>query len=655
MGIAGDIAIIVTAALIGGVIAQILKQPLILGYILAGVAVGPHTGGVTVSGVHEIEMLAEIGIALLLFALGIQFSISELKPVRNIALFGTSIQILLTMGYGYGIGRWLGLEWVASIWFGALISISSTMVLLKTLENQGWMGTLSSRVMIGMLIVQDLAVVPMMIILPQLNDPKAGLPALGAAALKAAFFLILMIVIGTRVIPRIMKYVATWNSRELFFLATTTMGLGVGYGTYLFGLSFAFGAFVAGMVLSESDYGYQALSEIIPLRDIFSLMFFTSVGMLLDPFFLISNWKTVLLLVGIVMVGKGLIFGLICKIFRYGNIVPLAAGLGLSQIGEFSFVLGRIGVQTNSISEECFALMLTTTVITMLMTPFASRLAAPLYSLRKRWLRQPFQLQTVNIPETGLRNHIVIAGGGRVGKGVADVLSRMDIPFVIVELDSRRFEGIKSNNFPVIFGDAGQEIILEAAEVGTAKLFLITIPVAIVAQAIVAQVLKLNHGLKIVARAEGIEQMKELHTHGVYHVVQPEFEAGLEFTRQALLHLNFSVDRIQQYTDEVRRELYRPLYDSDKAYQVLTQLQNACLLIELTWVALDQASPLIGKTIGESRIRTITGVNVVGILRTGVLYPNPNPEFLLHPDDLIGVMGQMEQLEAFRELTDDHG
>ena len=258
MGIAADIVLIVLAALIGGIIAQRLKQPLILGYILAGIVLGPHTGGVTVSEVHEIEKLAEIGIALLLFGLGLEFSFSHLKPVRNIALFGTPLQMLLTTAFGIGIGRWMGWEWTVSIWFGALISLSSTMVLLKTLENQGHLGTLSSRVMIGILIVQDLAIVPLMIILPQLSNPEAGLPLLGMAALKAGVFLILMIVVGTRIIPGIMRHVAKWNSRELFLLAATAMGLGVGYGTYLFGLSFAFGAFVSGMLLSESDYGYQA-------------------------------------------------------------------------------------------------------------------------------------------------------------------------------------------------------------------------------------------------------------------------------------------------------------------------------------------------------------------------------------------------------------
>nr|MBC8361931.1 cation:proton antiporter [Candidatus Desulfatibia profunda] len=618
MGIAGDIVIIVMAALLGGLIAQRLKQPLLLGYILAGVVVGPYTGGVTVSGIHEIEMLAEIGIALLLFALGLEFSFSDLKPVRNIALIGTPIQMLLTTAYGFAFGRWFGWERVPSLWFGALISLSSTMVILKTLENQGRIGTLSSRVMIGMLIVQDLAVVPLMIILPQFNNPKAGLPLLGLAALKAVLFIVLMIFIGTRIIPRIMKYVANWNSRELFLLATTAMGLGVGYGTYLFGLSFAFGAFVAGMLISESDYGYQALSDIIPLRDIFSLLFFTSIGMLIDPKFLISNLEAVLLLVVIVIVGKGLIFGILSKVFGYGNVVPLALGLGLSQVGEFSFVLARVGISTNSISMDFYTLILTATIITMFLTPFLSGLTAPLYAIRNRWLK-PYQLQTVILPQDGLRNHLVIAGGGRVGKYIADVLHRLGMSFVILEIDYRRVEQIKSLGFPVIYGDASQPIILEAAEIDSAKLLLITTPVTIVSQAIVSKVKKLNPNLRIVARSEAIEQMKALHDLGVYHVVQPEFEAGLEFTRQALLHLGIPVDRIQQFTDEVRQELYRPLYNLNTEYKTLAQLQNACHLLELTWMTVSPDSPVIGRTIEATKIRSRTGVTVAGVVRDGTL------------------------------------
>lgn len=564
MGIAGDIVIIVVAALLGGLVAQALKQPLIIGYILAGVVVGPFTGGVTVADVHNVEKLAEIGVALLLFALGLEFSLRELRPVRNMAIIGTPIQIGLTTAFGYGIGCWLGWDGVSSLWFGALISLSSTMVILKTLENQGMIGTLSSRVMIGMLIVQDLAIVPMLIILPRLSDPQAGLPALAFAAVKAAIFLALMIVLGTRIIPRLMKYIADWNSRELFLVSTTALGLGIGYGTHLFGLSFAFGAFAAGMLLSESDFGYQALSDIIPLRDIFSLLFFTSIGMLLDPRFLWDHLGLVLFLVLIVMLGKGLIFAVLSRLFRYRNIIPLATALGLSQVGEFSFVLGRVGVETQSISPDFYAHVLTMTVVTMLLTPLVSGRTARLYAFFGRWLKS-VPLEPLLFPKTNLTDHFVIAGGGRVGRYVATVLQRMGIPFVIVEYNSLRVDGLKTSGFPVLFGDAEKEVILEAAGVDKARLLLITTPVTLIAKAIVAQAKKLNPRIHIIARADGIDEMQDLREEGVFHVVQPEFEAGLEFARQALLHLDIPADQIDEYTDGVRHELYRPLYASAEA------------------------------------------------------------------------------------------
>lgn len=558
MGIAADIAIIVAAGLIGGLVAQQLKQPLILGYILAGVMVGPFTGGITVVEIHDIELLAEIGVALLLFALGLEFSLKELRPVRNIALIGTPIQILLTMALGFGTGQLLGWEWFTSLWFGGMVALSSTMVILKTLMSQGRLGTLSSRVMIGMLIVQDLAVVPLMIILPQLNRPGAGLSVLGLAALKAAVFLFLMIFGGTRIIPYLMARIAAWNSRELFLLAITAIGLGIGYVTYLFGLSFAFGAFVAGMVLSESDYSHQALSDIIPLRDIFGLLFFASVGMLLDPAFLFANLGTILLVVFLIAVGKGLIFGTLSSLFGYGNVVPMAVGLGLFQVGEFSFVLARVGLSTDSISNELYAFTLTVAIITMLLTPLISGLTAPLYTFRKRWFKHE-SLQTINIPETGLQDHVVIAGGGRIGQYVARLLQQLNLNFVIIEIDYRRVEQAKQADFPVIYGDASQEIVLEVAQVEHANVMLVTTPAITITQSIVAKVRHLNSTVHIVARAEGVEQMQALHEQGVYEVVQPEFEAGLEITRQALLHLAVSATEIQRVTDATRQDLYAPL------------------------------------------------------------------------------------------------
>jgi CPA2 family monovalent cation:H+ antiporter-2 len=556
VGIASDIAIIVTAGLVGAVIAQWLRQPLIIGYILAGVVVGPFTPGITVSDVHDIELLAEIGVALLLFALGLEFSLKDLRPVRRVALIGTPVQVLLTMALGYGLGSLLGWEWRQSVWFGAMIALSSTVIVLKTLAAQGRMGTLSSRVMIGMLIIQDLAVVPLMIILPQLNTPDRLLPSLAWAAVKAAVFLALMILAGTRFIPWLMRRVARWHSRELFLLAVTAIGLGVGYVTYLFGLSFAFGAFVAGLVISESDYSHQALSDIIPLRDIFGLLFFVSVGMLLDPGFLLANWQTVLLVVVVVSLGKALIFGGLTSLFGYGNVVPLAVALALFQVGEFSFVLARVGLSTNSISQELYSLVLTVAIITMVLTPLASGQTARLYAYRqRRYRREP--VQTVNLPQAGLAGHALIAGGGRVGQYVAAVLHRQGHPFVIIEYDYRRVERVRSLGYPIIYGDASQVTVLEAAAVRDCGLVIVTTPAEMITQSIIDRVREINPAVDIVARAESLEQLERLRAHGVNRVVQPEIEAGLEIARQALLHMSLSSDEIRLLTDALRRETYR--------------------------------------------------------------------------------------------------
>jgi len=651
MGIATDIIIIVVAALVGGIVAQRFGQPLILGYILAGIAVGPYTGGVTVSNVHEIERLAEIGVALLLFALGLEFSLKELRPVRSVALIGTPLQMLLTIAYGVALGRLMGWNLTSCLWLGAIISLSSTMVILKTLMNQGWLGTLSSRVMIGMLIVQDLAVVPLIIILPLLNNPSAGLWTLGGAVLKAAGFLIAMILLGSRLLPLLMAQIARWKSRELFMLAVTAIGLGVGYATYRVGLSFAFGAFVAGMVLSESDFGHQALSDIVPVRDLFGLLFFASVGMLLDPSFLLDNLGTVVLLVLAVGIGKGCIFSLLVKLFGYGNVVPLAVGLGLFQVGEFSFVLARVGVSTRSIGAEIYSLLLTTAIVTMVLTPLISGQTARLYALKKRWFRHE-PLTTINLPSDGLARHVVIAGGGRVGLQVARLLQGLKLPFVIIELDPRRVDQAKAADMPVVFGDAERETVLEAAQVAQASLLLITVPGIVVTRSIIQQARRLNDRLEVVARASGSEHVETLRTLGVYEVVQPELEAGIEMTRQALLHLQVAPAVIQCYSDAVRRDLHQRPHDAPSDYRRLIQLQGVAGQFELEWTHLASQSPLVGRSIGEIDIRRNTGASIVAVIRNEALTPNPDASFRLASNDLIAAIGVQRAREAFRALAE---
>jgi CPA2 family monovalent cation:H+ antiporter-2 len=444
---ATDLFIVIAAGFCGGVLARLARQPLVLGYLVAGIVVGPHTGGISVGDPQNLERLAEIGATLLLFGLGLELSLKDLAPVRRVALIGTPIQIALTMAVIGPFGAWLGLSWIEAVWLGALAALSSTLVVLKALQAQGRMGTLSSRVMLGMLVAQDLAFIPLMVVLPRLGSSDAGGADAVIAVLKAAALLTVLLVVGMRVIPKLVAWVARSGSSELFLLVTMGLALGIGYVTHWFGVSSAVGAFVAGLVLSESDYSHQALSDIIPLRDVFSLLFFASVGMLLDPTQVLGQWRGILLTVAAVSIAKGAIFAGVARAFGYRNVVPLASGLALFGIGEFSFVLARAGFDAGAISGSLYALVLNTAVITMVLTPMVSGLTTPIYTwISRRRAGEP--VQTMNLPDTALAGHIIVAGAGRVGYRIADVLRELQLPFVMIELDHRRIDQARERGVP---------------------------------------------------------------------------------------------------------------------------------------------------------------------------------------------------------------
>lgn len=649
MGIAGDIIIIIVFGLAAGLLLNLIKLPPIIGYIIAGIVIGPFTGGISVSDIPRIELLAEIGVALLLFSIGLDLSFRELKDVKGIAIIGTTLQVLLCIGYGYGIGYFMGLPVNVSLIFGMIISLSSTMVVLKVLMSRGLIGTLSSKVMIGMLIVQDLAAIPLMIVIPQLQDIEGNLPIIGLTILKAFVVLFFIIVIGVRLIPFILKYVAKLNSRELFLITITAIGLGIGYVTHLFGLSLAFGAFVAGMVISESDYSHQALNDIIPLRDIFGLVFFTSIGMLIDPAFVSANFVKIIILVILVVAGKFLVFSSMAVFFKYRNIIPLALGLGLAQIGEFSFVLARTGVQSGVIDKDFYSLVLSVSVITMILSPFLSMLSTPLYSLRKKLFKHE-PVQTINMPEGGIADHVLIAGGGRVGSQISAVLSRLNFPFIIIEQDFRRFERAKKEGFPVIYGDAGQETVLAAADIHKARLLIITAPSIITVREILASVNNHNPGIDIIVRANDLDQIKELQRLNIKEIVQPEFEASLEIIRQALLHLDCQVSGIQNIIDEMRRGAYTSGIKTGLNSATLAKLKDTPFLLETGWYEIKPENIFEGQSAKNLEIRKKTGVSIVGLMREGVFTPNPEPDIIFTPGDLIAVIGLPEKRRIFEEM-----
>lgn len=649
MGIAADLIVIVVTALGCAFIARRIGLPLILGYIAAGIILGPFTGGLTVTEVHDIELLAEIGVALLLFVLGIEFSFKELRPVRWIALIGTPFQIVICIVLGLGVGQMLGWEQVPSLWLGAIISLSSTMVVLKTLESQDLMGTLSSRVMIGMLIVQDLALVPMLIILPKIGNLGGELGVLGLAAVKAVVFLVGMVLAGRYVIPPLMSRVARYGSRELFLLTVCALGLGIGYLTYIVGLSFAFGAFVAGMVLSESEYAHQALNSILPLRDIFGLLFFASVGMLLNPQVLIEDYAIVLTLLACVVVGKGLIFGVLARVFRYRNVIPLATALGMSQIGELSFLIANAGTAAGALTPHQYSLVLATAVLSMILTPVLAKSTAPLYRLKQRFFAMP-TLQTINLRDERLKNHVVLVGGDNIGRFIATTLARYGHKYVVIEADYNNMKALSEDGHPVIYGDAENAIVLDAANISTAQIVLVTTPAPSVAREVVRLVREKREDMTIIGRAEGQEQMEEFSRCCVDMVVEPSLEASLEFIRQAFLKLNVSAEEIIRVTDSIHDEVYAPFRREDaEDNSVPRSLRLSNRLFDLCWVELGEESSLVGKSLGEAEVRRETGASVLAYIREGQLTVNPDIGERFAPGDQIAVVGDGEQLTVFRE------
>lgn len=555
VGIAADFVLIVVAGFIGAIAARALGLPLLVGYVAAGVAVGPHTAGPTVANLEDIELLAEIGVALLLFALGLEVSFRDLRAVRGIALIGGPLQIVVAAGFGTWIARLAGVPPGDALWFGAMVSLSSTMVVLKTLAATGTMATLASRVMIGMLVVQDLAVVPILIVLPQLGAGDGMGGRLLQASLIAGAFLLVMVVAGTRLLPMMLRRVVGWGSRELFLVAVVAAGVGVGAIAHRFGLSFAIGAFIAGVILSESELSHQALSDVTPLRDIFGLLFFVSVGMLFDPAYVIAHAGLVAALVAAIVAGKSLIVGLIARAFGYRNMAPWIIGLGLSQIGEFSFVLARTGRAGHFITAETYDLALTCTVLSMALSPLVFPGLLPVARAVSRRLR-PAPAADLPLPRTTLENHVVVAGYGRTGRAVVDALQASGLPCLIVETHHETLARPLEQGVPAIWGDIGREDILIAAGIPQARMLVMAVPEWHAIRLGIERARRLNPRLFVVARATAAAHVEDLRALRVDAVVQPEFEGGLEMVRRALAQCDRGEDEIDRLTEALRRGLY---------------------------------------------------------------------------------------------------
>ena len=562
-----------------GLLATRFRLPPLVGYLLAGVVIGPFTPGY-VADAGLAQQLAEIGVILLMFGVGLHFSIEDLFSVRKIAVPGAVAQIVVATALGAAVAHWWGWPWGAGIVFGLSLSVASTVVLLRALEERGILDTSGGKIAIGWLIVEDLATVLALVLLPALastlgSDATATGDAVSTSAqpgivrqlaitfLKVGAFLALMYFVGRRIVPWLLTRVARTGSRELFTLAVLAVALGVAVGAaMLFDVSFALGAFFAGVVIAESELSYQAASDALPLQDAFAVLFFVSVGMLFDPSVITEQPLHVLSVVLIVMIGKSLAaFGIMIA-FRKPVRTALLISASLAQIGEFSFILAGLGITLGLLPRDAYSLVLAGSLLTITLNPLAFSGVAPL----ERWLqRHPKLFAKLETPATrpeleavdertaGMRDHVVLVGFGRVGRRIGYAMERAEIPYVAVDRDLNTVEALRKRGIAAVFGDAARPGILDHVCLGTAKLLVIASPDPYHARAIADAAKKLNPGVEIAARTHSEAGQKFLEERGVDRAFMGERELALSMAHYALMRMGHTDDEADATVDAMRR------------------------------------------------------------------------------------------------------
>jgi CPA2 family monovalent cation:H+ antiporter-2 len=563
-----DLALAIVVAFLGGTLAHRLGQPVILGYLVAGVVIGPFTPGPT-AGPHSVQVLAEIGVAFLMFALGAELSIAELRRIGRVAVLGGALQILCTMGLGPLLAPVLGLTFAQGVFLGALLALSSTVVALKVLLERGELGALHGRVALGILIAQDLAVVPMVVLLPSVVGGGEGvLMDLAGAAIKAALVLIGAYVVGVRLVPIALRRAAVSRTRELFLLAVVGLALGTAVVTQFAGLSLAFGAFLAGLVVGESEYRAQVIAEALPLRDLFASLFFVSVGMLIDPRVLLAQGATIALVSGVVVVGKAAIVVAVVLLLGMPARVAVLAGLSLAQVGEFSFVLARVGVDRGAIPSEVFDLTLATALVTIVLTPSLVRAGPLVLAGLQRLPRVGCYFAEPARPMQSteqLAHHAVICGYGRIGRELGAALDARGLKYLVLEYNPEIARELRDRDVPVVYGDAANPAVLEHAHLERARFMAILMPDARAAELATRHARAINPRLDIVARAVGVDHLERLRSAGAAEVVQPEFEAGVEVIRHALRRFGVGGLELSNVVNGRRVAYYRRLGDGGRA------------------------------------------------------------------------------------------
>ena len=639
-----------------------LRVPTILGFLITGIVAGPHSFGL-VRAVHEVELLAEIGVVMLLFTIGIEFSLKNLLQIKRAALLGGFLQVSLTTLVSFLINRVLGTPVGISVFIGFFISLSSTAIVLKLLQERAEVYSPHGRIVIGILIFQDIVVVPMMLLTPFLagTSEKLGI-SLFVLLLKGLIIVLLVIISARWVVPWVLYQITRTRSRELFLLSIVVMCLGVAWLTSSMGISLALGAFLAGLIISESEYSQEALSNILPFRDIFTSFFFISIGMLLNIEVLFQRPFVIILVALGILILKLITASVSTIMIGFPLRTAILVGLSLCQIGEFSFILSKTGLDFGLLDESLYQVFLSVTIITMGATPFlivvspqiaASILKFPLPG----WLRTglfPLEELSPKYRKEELKDHLIVVGFGINGRNLTRAAKVAGIPYVIIEVNPDTVREEHAKGEPISYGDATQEAVLKLAGITDARVMVIAISDPAATRRITSLARKLDQKIYIIARTRFVQEMRPLYELGADEVIPEEFETSVEIFTRVLTKYMIPRGEIEKFITELRSDGYEMFRSLSKSRASISELDFHLSDMEICILQVDDNSSLIDKSLAQIGFRKIFDVTVLGIRRDSQLLTNPGGDEKITENDIVILIGKPESILKVSPLFRSH-
>ena len=650
-----DILILLVFSVVIVFVLQRLKLPSIIGFLLTGVIIGPY-GLSLIKAVEQVETLSEVGVILLLFVIGMELSIKQLVSIKKTVFIGGFLQVGLTVGVAALVYNLLGNSWNESVFVGFLFSLSSTAIVLKTLQDRQEISAPHARNALAILIFQDIIVVPMMLVTPMIAGESSDITMdILMLLLKSAIVVVLTYVSARYIVPRLMHAVAKTNSKELFLLVTITLCFAIAFLTAEIGLSLALGAFIAGLIISESEYSHQATSIILPFRELFTSFFFVSVGMLLDLSFFLSNIPIILLLVFIVLILKSSVAAIAVAILKYPTKTAILTGLALFQVGEFAFILSKIGIQYNLLTPQTNQYFLSVSIVSMILTPFviifSEKIADKALGIKKR-LGLKRDLDSSNIEEViepNLENHLVIIGYGINGSNLAKAATASNIPFIVIETNAEIVKREKAKGLPIIFGDATNDHILETVHLSRARAAVIAISENIDTQNIIKNIRAISDSLYLVVRTRYVKETSELLALGADEVIPEEFETSIQIFEHILHNFLVPEGDIVQLIHKVRADNYQLFKGELNGPKTYRTSELADFNIRSLRMRSD-SNKFLGKPLSELNLRALYGINILAIKRKDKLLESVQPEEIIKQGDIIYIQGDQSKVEEFYKL-----